>query len=124
MVKPDQLIKRRGKLGLIKVNIDLQGAKDFIQENLGKEITIGNTIGKLRHFIIEPYINHENTDEMYICIYSNRDGEMILFHHEGGIDIGDVDSKALKYSIIINDSFDDQKMENILLKNVSDHQRL
>ena len=124
MVKPDQLIKRRGKLGLIKVNIDLQGAKDFIQENLNKEIKIGNTIGKLKHFIIEPYINHDHTDEMYICIYSNRDGEVILFHHEGGIDIGDVDSKALKYSIIINDSFDDQKMENMLLKNVSEHQRL
>ncbi len=40
MVKPDQLIKRRGKLGLIKVNVNLQGAKDFIQENLGKEISV------------------------------------------------------------------------------------
>ena len=42
---------------------------------------------------------------MYICIYSNRDGEIILFHHEGGIDIGDVDSKALIYSINIDESF-------------------
>jgi ATP citrate (pro-S)-lyase len=40
VVKPDQLIKRRGKLGLIKVNVNLQGAKDFIQENLGKEISV------------------------------------------------------------------------------------
>jgi len=40
VAKPDQLIKRRGKLGLIKVNVDLQGAKDFIQENLGKEISV------------------------------------------------------------------------------------
>ena len=55
---------------------------------------------------------------MYICIYSNRDGEIILFHHEGGVDIGDVDSKALKYSIIIDDSFDVKSMEDALLKRV------
>jgi ATP citrate (pro-S)-lyase len=40
VVKPDQLIKRRGKLGLIKGNVDLQGAKNFIQENLDKEISV------------------------------------------------------------------------------------
>lgn len=55
---------------------------------------------------------------MYICIYSNRYGEVILFHHEGGIDIGDVDSKALTYSIIIDSQFDKKEMESALLKNV------
>lgn len=60
---------------------------------------------------------------MYICIYSNRDGEIILFHHEGGIDIGDVDSKALTYSIPIDESFNTTTMENSLLKNVSNNQR-
>jgi ATP citrate (pro-S)-lyase len=40
VVKPDQLIKRRGKLGLIKANVDLQGAKSFIQEHLGQEISV------------------------------------------------------------------------------------
>ena len=79
---------------------------------------IGHTTGKLKHFIIEPYLAHEKTDEMYICIYSNREGEIILFHHEGGIDVGDVDSKGLQYSILIDESFDDKKMETALLKHV------
>jgi ATP citrate (pro-S)-lyase len=60
---------------------------------------------------------------MYICIYSNRDGELILFHHEGGIDIGDVDSKALSYSIFIDESFDTKKMEDALLKHVPTDRR-
>jgi ATP citrate (pro-S)-lyase len=60
---------------------------------------------------------------MYICIYSNRDGEIILFHHEGGIDIGDVDSKAVKYSINIDESFDLKQMEDALLKNVPANRR-
>ncbi|CAF0738649.1 unnamed protein product [Rotaria sordida] len=118
VVKPDQLIKRRGKLGLIRGNVSLQGAKDFIAETLGKEISIGHTTGKLKHFIIEPYLEHNKADEMYICIYSNRDGEIILFHHEGGIDVGDVDSKALKYTIVIDDAFNVNKMEETLLKNI------
>ena len=77
----------------------------------------------MKHFIIEPYLEHEKADEMYICIYSNRDGEIILFHHQGGIDIGDVDSKAVTYSINIDDAFDLQQMEEALLKNVPANRR-
>lgn len=40
VVKPDQLIKRRGKLGLIKVNVDLPDVKNWIEERLNKEITV------------------------------------------------------------------------------------
>jgi ATP citrate (pro-S)-lyase len=37
VVKPDQLIKRRGKLGLIKVGTDAAGAKAWIDERMGKQ---------------------------------------------------------------------------------------
>jgi ATP citrate (pro-S)-lyase len=37
VVKPDQLIKRRGKLGLIKVNTDLSGVKEWVSERMGKD---------------------------------------------------------------------------------------
>ena len=40
VVKPDQLIKRRGKLGLIKVNTDINDAKEWIQERIGKETKV------------------------------------------------------------------------------------
>jgi ATP citrate (pro-S)-lyase len=43
VVKPDQLIKRRGKLGLIRGNVNLGGAKDFVLETLGKEISVRKT---------------------------------------------------------------------------------
>ena len=38
-----------------------------------------------------------------MCIYSKRDMDIILFHHEGGVDIGDVDSKALKLEVPVAD---------------------
>ena len=40
VVKPDQLIKRRGKLGLIKVGVDLQGVKEWLTTRLGKEFAV------------------------------------------------------------------------------------
>jgi succinyl-CoA synthetase beta subunit len=54
VVKPDQLIKRRGKLGLIKGNVMLQEAKDFIFETLGKEISV-RKIKIIRYFDINLY---------------------------------------------------------------------
>lgn len=43
VVKPDQLIKRRGKLGLIKVNADLADCKKWINDRIDKEIQVNNS---------------------------------------------------------------------------------
>lgn len=40
MVKPDQLIKRRGKLGLVGVNLDLKGVREWLKSRLMKETTV------------------------------------------------------------------------------------
>ena len=49
---------------------------------------------------MEPFLPHSQEEEAYVCIYSTRDKDVILFHHEGGVDIGDVDSKALKLEVM------------------------
>lgn len=40
VVKPDQLIKRRGKLGLVGINLDLPGVRDWLRGGLMKETTV------------------------------------------------------------------------------------
>ena len=35
--------------------------------------------------------------EYYVCIYTQRDADVILFHHEGGMDVGDIDSKVSSF---------------------------
>jgi hypothetical protein len=42
VVKPDQLIKRRGKLGLIKAGVDLQGVQDWLAGKLNKDFQVSN----------------------------------------------------------------------------------
>lgn len=106
VVKPDQLIKRRGKLGLIKVNVDFPEVKSWVIERMGQNQIIGKASGKLRRFIIEPFLPHKQEEEAYVCIYSIRDMDVVLFHHEGGVDIGDVDSKAVKLEVPVQDKMD------------------
>lgn len=54
-----------------------------------------------------------------MCIYSHRNADTILFHHEGGVDIGDVDAKALKLEVPIGQSVTEEEILAKLLTKVS-----
>ena len=38
-----------------------------------------------------------------MCIYSTKGGDTIYFYEEGGVDVGDVDSKAHKLPVSIGE---------------------
>jgi ATP citrate (pro-S)-lyase len=113
VVKPDQLIKRRGKNNLVLVGANYNQAKDWIKEKSKAPITIHGkfdangkptdkgTIGQLTHFIIEPMVPHKESDECYVAITANKTGDTILFCHEGGVNVGDVDCKASRLEVPI-----------------------
>lgn len=96
VVKPDQLIKRRGKLGLLGINLDWAHVKQWISERAGKEIQVMLCVcmsgsssahynlhsystqvdavkGTLKSFIIEPFVPHAQETEHYICIQALRE---------------------------------------------------
>lgn len=59
-------------------------------------------------------------EEAYVCIYSHRKADTILFHHQGGVDIGDVDAKALKLEVPVGtDLPDSSTLKGKLLVNVA-----
>ncbi|KAF9081668.1 citrate synthase [Mortierella sp. AD031] len=105
VAKPDQLIKRRGKSGLLLLNADWAQVRTWIASYAGKEVVVDSVAGVLKTFLIEPFIPHPANTEYYICINSDRDGDNILFTHEGGIEVGDVDAKALKLQVKVTDVF-------------------
>ncbi|MGA2680250.1 MAG: ATP citrate lyase citrate-binding domain-containing protein [Candidatus Bathyarchaeia archaeon] len=113
VVKPDQLIKRRGKNKLILVDADYGQVKAWIEEKSNRPITVHGsfdsegkpvgkgTVGQLTHFIIEPMTPHKDSEECYLAITSNKNGDTILFYHEGGVNVGDVDKKAARLEVPI-----------------------
>ncbi len=115
VVKPDQLIKRRGKNGLILAGATLDQAIAWIEEKTQGPITIHGsfdehgapldegTTGHLRHFLVEPHMTHDPADECYLAIVSNRDGDEIMFYRQGGVDVGDVDAKAARMQVPIGE---------------------
>lgn len=50
-----------------------------------------------------------------MCIYATREGDYILFHHEGGVDVGDVDSKALKLLVGVDEKISADIVKSQLL---------
>jgi len=113
VVKPDQLIKRRGKNRLILFGANYDQARKWIAEKSKGPITVhGNfdingkpidkgTVGQLTHFIIEPMVPHRDSDECYVALMSTSDGDTILFNNEGGVNVGDVDTKSSRLEVLI-----------------------
>lgn len=73
VAKPDQLIKRRGKSGLLALNKTWPEAKAWIAERAGKAQKVEHVEGVLRHFLVEPFVPHPSNTEYYININSVRD---------------------------------------------------
>lgn len=73
VAKPDQLIKRRGKSGLLCLNKSWSEAKAWVAERAGKVQQVEHTSGVLRQFLVEPFVPHAQDTEYYININSVRD---------------------------------------------------
>lgn len=73
VAKPDQLIKRRGKSGLLCLNKPWSEAKAWIVARARKEQKVETVVGELTQFLVEPFVPHPQDTEYYININSVRD---------------------------------------------------
>ena len=123
VVKPDQLIKRRGKNNLLILDASWDEARQWIAERMNSTITVDNVTGILDHFIVEPYIPHAEEDEYYLAITSVRAGDNILFHHQGGVNVGDVDENAEKMLVPVGSTPKAADIAEQLLRHVADEDK-
>ncbi len=85
VIKPDQLFGKRGKYGLIGVNLNIASIRKWWSEHDQQTTTIGKQDGLLTTFLIEPFVPH--TDEYYVAIKTERDHDVIYFSTAGGIEV-------------------------------------
>lgn len=113
VVKPDQLFGKRGKHGLVGLNLNYQEVQKWISEKTSKEVEIGKSKGELTHFIIEPFIPHD--DEYYVAIKSEPKEDIIYFSSQGGVDIEEGwDQKVQEIKIGVLENIEDVDIESAI----------
>jgi ATP-citrate lyase beta-subunit len=117
VVKPDQLIGKRGKQGLILLDADFETAKKWVMERMNKSVTIGQVTGILRQFIIEPFLPQKV--EYYLAIKSDRASDTIYFSPSGGVDIEENWEKVVSIPVPVGTSIDDLDVAGKLPDNLS-----
>ena len=105
VVKPDQLFGKRGKHGLILLNATFDEAKRWIEERMNSIVEITGVKGRLTHFLVEPYVEHDK--EYYIAIKDDREADHIYFSTAGGVDIEENWDKVIAIDVPIDKEIDD-----------------
>jgi ATP-citrate lyase beta-subunit len=123
VVKPDQLIGKRGKHKLILLNATFDEAKNWINERMNRDVTIGKVTDKLTHFLIEPFVPHDQNKEYYVAITSNREGDAIYFSAHGGVDIEEVWDTVVTIQVPSLSSIDDIKIKEKLPKEIPEEEK-
>ncbi|KAF3340510.1 ATP-citrate synthase alpha chain protein 3-like protein [Carex littledalei] len=85
VVKPDMLFGKRGKSGLVALNLNFAQVVEFVKKRLGVEVEMGGCKAPITTFIVEPFMPHEQ--EYYLNIVSERLGSSISFSECGGMEI-------------------------------------
>lgn len=107
VVKPDQLFGKRGKHGLLDVNLNLDQTKAWIAERMHKEVTVGHSTGTLETFLIEPFVPHDPQNELFVAIRTEREQDIIYFSLKGGIYIEENWESVLQIPVPITSTIDD-----------------
>ena len=78
IIKVDQGIKKRGKQGLIRLDVSKEEALKAVEELAERGF---------ERFIAEPMFPHDESEERYVSLERVRDGIRVLYSPRGGVDI-------------------------------------
>ena len=84
VVKPDELVGKRSKHGLVKIG-KAGEVREFLDEYRGKEVEISGIKDVLEYFLIEPYVEHD--EEWFVAISTTKEGDEILWSKKGGVEV-------------------------------------
>ncbi len=90
IIKVDQGIKKRGKQGLIRLNVGKQAAEKAVEELAKKGFN---------HFIAEPMFKHEESEERYVSFERTREGMQVHFSEHGGVNVEDSPEQVKAYTV-------------------------
>lgn len=90
VVKVDQGVKKRGKQGLIRLNVAANHVESAVNELAEKGFS---------RFVAEPMFGHEDSEERYVSFERTRSGITVLYSEHGGVTIEENPDSVTAYSI-------------------------
>lgn len=105
VVKAHEALGSRFKLGLVKVGLDLNGAKAAAKEMLGR--TVGTLT--IREVIVSEAVDH--SEEYYVAVKSTRDGADVMVANCGGIEVESNWDRVKRCSVVVGDAPSDAALE-------------
>ncbi len=78
VIKVDQGVKKRGKQGLLKLNVKKSDAEAAVRELADKGFD---------RFIAEPMYPHDDSNEHYVSFERTRDGISVSYSPHGGVEV-------------------------------------
>lgn len=89
VVKVDQGIKKRGKQGLIRLNVSKAEVKQAVEELAEQGFSL---------FIAEPMLTHQDDEERYVSFERSRDGMVVTYSKRGGVSVEDNPDSVTRYT--------------------------
>lgn len=105
VVKAHEALGSRFKLGLVKVGLDLAGAKAAVREILGRTVE-SLTIGQV---IVSEAVEHK--EEFYASVKSTRDGADIMLANCGGIEVESNWDRVKRLEVEVGASPSDESLQ-------------
>jgi ATP-citrate lyase beta-subunit len=108
VVKAHEAVGSRMKLGLVRVDLDLESSKNAVRQMLGKTLGDGMAISQV---IVSEMIAHK--EEYYISVKSTREGAEILLASAGGIEIEANWERVKKLAVLIGETPTKDQLTNL-----------
>lgn len=106
VIKVDEGIKKRFKKGLVALDKSILEIPHAIKELQQKGYS---------RFIIEEFLPYDQSQEKYLALERTRDGNVLYFSEQGGIDIEEHEESVQKF-LIPHASQESEKQLNAILK--------
>lgn len=116
VIKPDMLFGKRGKRGLLGINLSKSECKTWLEKYFQKTENIDGVDGTLDVFLVEEIVDIKT--EYYLSFAQSRDGDIVTFSPEGWIDIEENWETATSVTIPVTEELTEKSI-NSLLHNTS-----
>lgn len=112
VLKPDMLFGKRGKRGMVGINLARSEAKEWLTDWYKKEVNIDGVLGTLDVFLAEEMLPIKQ--EYYLSFAQSRDGDIVTFSPAGGVDIEENWESTKNIVVKINDKLGENSLNSLL----------